>query len=428
MDTRATYVIPREFIGQCFGDGNFQEGVPVKDVIRIQSSEHTQLLKYRKHETNKLETLTPEQVATTKQIMFSEGPLLNCRSLLFDNSMNLLAFTPPKSVNVDSMDTTSETMVYEQFVEGTMMTVFYHPVLKTWEMATRSIIGGRNQFFKDTPQTQQNGSMTFRKMFLDAMTDVKLEFEMLPQEYSYTFVVQHPTNRVVVPFHKTALYLVGMYSIDNSDDSVYRVKEVDLSTCQEEFMKRVKTPTRYEGTFEDLREKYASETSEYSIVGLIMRDGERRAKLRNPVYERIRRLRGNQPKQQFQYLTLRKEGRIREFLEHYPEMRKSCSIWRSQIHGFTTQLHQYYMNVFVLHKTPIQDVPFEFRPHVIALHEKYIHELKSKNEKVHKGVVIAYVNALPVPRLMFCLNASIRKQHMEYKKSKKEAQEQQQEE
>lgn len=406
MKTRATFTLSREFIRACMGNGEFEPNVPVQDVMRVQYSNHFTLLKYRKHETRTLTVLNEETLKQAKKRLF-ESELVNFRSLIFDKE-NLVSFTPPKSVSVEQL----ENPVCEEFVEGTMMTVFYDRQNDTWEMATRTVISGRNQFYKDTSDRQQR--MTFRKMLLDAMTESRLEFEMLDKEYSYTFVVQHPMNRVVIPFHETSLYLVGLYRIHNEEE-VIRVDEMDLTTCDMPFMRHVKIPKRYEGTLEEIRTKYASEATDYSVVGVILRDGVKRAKLRNPVYERIRRLRGNQPKQQYQYLILRQEGRVNEFLKHYPEMRKRCAIWRNQIHAFTQHLHTNYINVFVLHKTPIQDISFEYRPHVIALHEKYQHELKDKKEKVHRGVVIQYVNTLPPPRLMFCLNAPMRKQHQDAK-------------
>ena len=44
-----------------------------------------------------------------------------------------------------------------------------------------------------------------------------------------------------------------------------------------------------------------------------------RTKLRNYNYELVRKLRGNQPKLQFRYLMLHKEGKIKAYLEYYPE-------------------------------------------------------------------------------------------------------------
>ena len=41
---------------------------------------------------------------------------------------------------------------------------------------------------------------TFRYLFLDVMNSTNLEFDNLNKEYSYSFVIQHPENRIVSPF------------------------------------------------------------------------------------------------------------------------------------------------------------------------------------------------------------------------------------
>ena len=381
--------------------------IPIQDLIRVDKDEKYTLMKYRKHETKQLTTLDAEGMEHMKKKSFTSemfnGELIYFRSLVFDsNCERLLSFTPPKSTKIvnDKMD-------FEEFVEGTMVSVFHNG--ETWEIATRSVVGGRNTFFKD-----QQISKTFRTMFLEAMTNDIVEFEMLNEKYCYTFILQHPYNRVVIPFSKTSLYLVAVYEITNTDDKEFIIQEINRDTVREthkELCRRVKIPAKYEGTMEEIQQKYCSEDAPYNIVGVMIKSGNQRDKIRNPVYERVRRLRGNQPKQQYQYLTLRKEGRVRELLKYFPELKKKCSIWRNQIHSFTNSLHTNYLKVFVLHETPLENTSFELRPHIVKLHEMYIHELKPKDERVTRHKVIEYVNSLHPSQLLFAINTPIRKQH-----------------
>lgn len=413
MDSyRCTHILTHNAVQYCFENGTYgNEQIPMHDIVRIQETDEYTLLKYRKHETKNLDVLNEHQLKELKKKMFTEefmgGEFVNYRSLVFHkDKQTLLSFTPPKSIPESELSNPE----YEEFVEGTMISVFYNPFKETWELATRSIIGGRNGFNKNT-------TMTFRKMFLDAMTNVKLEFEMLNSRYCYTFVIQHPHNRVVVPFNQTRLYLVGVYEIVDTSMAIY-AHELNLDVFRVNYpdiSRRVNYPKKYVGTREEIIEKYASEQSSYDVVGVIARDGCKRATIRNPVYERIRRLRGNQPKLQYQYFVLRQEGKVRQFLKHYPELKKKCSIWREQLHSFTSELYRNYVKVFIEHSVPIQDIPFEYKPHVIALHEKYMNDLKPKGLKVSKQITIQYVNTLHPSRLMFALNSHIRKQHYDAK-------------
>lgn len=415
MNPRASYSFKdAQLTSLLSGEGEFEEGVPMCDIMRVIESDKYTLLKYRKHETKGLRVLTEVKMKELMPRLFEDHQVGLFRSMILrKGTHDVLAFTPPKSRPLDRLDRVDqETPVdCEEFVEGTMITLFYDSQEDTWELATRSVLGGRNQFFQETPDKVRP---TFRKMFLDAMTDACLEFEMLPTQYSYTFVVQHPCNRVVVPFRETALYLVAVYECTREGDGV-RVNEYNpamLSSLPEweSVMKRVKVPKTYSrvqaNQLDQVKETYASSSTPYQVVGVMLRQGGSRFKLRNPVYERIRRLRGNQPKQQFQYLALRQQGKVSQFLKHFPEMKKHCQEWRDQVHEFTGNLRQCYLDVFVKHERPIQDIPFQYRPHVVALHEKYIRDMKPVKSYIGRADVIDYVNSLPVPRLMFCLNAS----------------------
>ena len=69
---------------------------------------------------------------------------------------------------------------------------------------------------------------------------------------------------------------------------------------------------------------------ESDVMGIIVknsRTGER-TKFRNPIYEEVRHLRGNQPKLQYQYLTLRHSGKLPEYLKFYPESKAEFSVYR----------------------------------------------------------------------------------------------------
>ena len=57
-------------------------------------------------------------------------------------------------------------------------------------------------------------------------------------------------------------------------------------------------------------------------MGIIVKhENGDRTKFRNPNYEHVKKLRGNNSKLQFQYLTLHKEM-INEYLKYYPENEK----------------------------------------------------------------------------------------------------------
>ena len=52
----------------------------------------------------------------------------------------------------------------------------------------------------------------------------------------------------------------------------------------------------------------------------------------------------------------------------------------------------------------LSEYPYQYKPHMYALQEKYINELFHEKKYVNKQVVNDYVNSLPPQRLMYAVN------------------------
>ena len=115
------------------------------------------------------------------------------------------------------------------------------------------------------------------------------------------------------------------------------------------------------------------------------------------------------PKLQYQYLVLRNKGKIKDFIKYFPNFKKQFSTFRDQVHFFTTNLHQNYIDCFIFHKQPLTSYSLQFRNHLYNLHKIYINELMEKKMYVSLKVVIQYVNNLHPSLLMYSLNYNLRK-------------------
>lgn len=330
------------------------------------------------------------------------------RSVIINEAGAVVGFAPPKSLSAEAfmaaypvgMDAKNENIVAEEFVEGTMLNVFFNAGV--WEVATKQTIGANVRFYT-------NNVDTFYTMFLDAMQHTGLSLDMLDKKNSYSFVLQHPKNRIVVPFQNPMLYLVAVYKITFVEEtSTYDIVNVDVSP---QIASCVKIPEIYHGwdTYEDLVQQYASINTPYECVGVMMRDrltGER-TKIRNPVYERVRRLRGNQPKLMYHYLCLRKEGKVGEFLNYFPEHKQAFASYRNQMHAFTQNIFQYYIQCYIKKMSPLSEFPPQYRPHMFNLHRTYLDVLKEQNQHITKVFVIGYVNSLHPSQQMYWLNYNV---------------------
>jgi len=342
-----------------------------------------------------------------------------CRSVIVNSANNVVGFSPPKSISAETFikqyPETADGVVAEEFVEGTMVNVFFdHSIGLTggWEISTRNTVGATSSFYK------HSSSKTFRQMFMEAATECKLDINRLNPDMCYSFVLQHPENRIVVPFSKPQLFLVGVYQIETINGNI-TVRTRDMEECKYFFEQEgvsVKFPQVYKfDTYSELIDKYASMNTSYDILGVMIHNrltGER-TKIRNPVYEQVRNLRGNQPKLQYQYLCLRKEGKVKDFLKFYPENKKEFSTFRDQVHLFTNTLYSNYVSCYIKKEKPLIEFSEQYRTHMFNIHKIYMEELREKKLFVSNTIVQKYVNELHPSLLMYCLNFQMRKRNID---------------
>jgi hypothetical protein len=344
-----------------------------------------------------------------------------CRAVIVNSQNKVVSFAPPKSIPSDrfiqNYNETDEGIVAEEFVEGTMINVFWDPsigVTGGWEIATRNTPGATSTFFKGAKGKK---GKSFRDMFLEAAENCNLMLNMLNPIYCYSFVLQHPENRIVVPFKKAQLYLTALYTIQHENSNIY-VQSFNPQIMKDFFPSNVtiQFPEIYKfDNYSELIEKYASMNTSYNLVGVMLHNrvtGER-AKIRNPVYEQVRSLRGNQPKLQYQYLSLRKEGKVGEFLKFYPENKKEFSGFRDQVHLFTDTLFGNYKSCYIKKEKPLKEYPDQYRTHMFNIHQIYLSDLREKNQFITSSVVQKYVNDMEPSLLMFCLNFHMRKRNVD---------------
>jgi len=206
------------------------------------------------------------------------------RSVVINDIGNIVAFSPPKTINFNNTTDSSvldpmpiaDLFVAEEFVEGTMINLFYNPStnastfgrrdgdvsspssipISGWEISTKGVVGGMIVVPKpggkvggetydkpnknnpaatpaDTPAAtpaatnDESGihihmKSTFRALFLDACIKNGIEFDKLDTRYTYSLVLQHPENPLVCNIPTPSVYLIAVYSVDNETLTVTR--------------------------------------------------------------------------------------------------------------------------------------------------------------------------------------------------------------
>jgi len=363
------------------------------------------------------------------------------RSVIVNKKNEIICFSPPKSIPADifieKYSIKNLVVIVEEFLEGTMINVFWDEEVGVWEIATRNTIGANTTFFQKPNQI----SKTFRIMFLEACIENNVNITLFNKKCCYSFILQHPENRIVTPFLKPNLFLVAVYQIENFiEKKEIIVKSLHLDKIMNEKKEivqpnlqkylginntSIKFPVKIntnETSYSELIKLYSSMNMSYNDQGLILynKDTGERTKIRNPVYEEVRQLRGNQPKLQYNYLSLRNQGKVSEFLKYYPENKKDFSAFRDQVHLFTNNLFNNYIACFIKKEKPLANFPEQYKKHMFNLHQKYLNELREEKKFITSILVKKYVNEMHPALLMYSLNYSLRQRNLQILKYDKE--------
>jgi len=295
-------------------------------------------------------TFDNEEAATYRSVVFSFP------------EKTPLCFSPPRSISLDAfkmnnpenlMAWDSESIVVNEVVEGIMVNLFYDKRISKWEIATKSSIGGQYWFY--SIKTVSN-KKTFYKMFMESLSSSEHQelndlpfLAFFPKWANFSFVLQHPENPFIIPVKKPQLYLVAMYT--NQESYVEYIPH-----CIYESMNIFKNlegliafPKKYSIASYD-EQDYPYEAR----AGLMLwnDDTGERAKWVNPVYESIRRMKRIEPFPQYIYFCMRRihytskqENQLshvidpHEYMLHFP-----C--WKKQFHRIDEEFRIFVQNVY----------------------------------------------------------------------------------
>ena len=375
------------------------------DLLHIKKYGDYTLMKYKKENLNE----------------HNQSTLGMFRSVIFYKD-RMVSFCPPKTITINNIpkdkigsivDIEDKYAFAQDFVEGTMINVFHTG--DNWEIATRSVIGANTKFYQD--------SVSFREMFFETLEICNMTLDKLNHQYCYSFVLRHPKNRIVSPSPEPMLFLCAAYKING-----LTAHEIDVSNDQEIHtmfrMSAIGVPYSY--VFQTDAKTYASaivspHNGLYTLddiyvftqqlgefyQGVIVRsqDGQTLYKIRNEKYNRLKYLRGNQSKMQYHYYCLRKSGRLHEFQLYFPEYKQQFDQYEQEYNEFISKLYAHYVSRFILKENmDIKSYPYEYRNHMLKLHEQYITSLSTRRQTIKPHIVAWYVANLEPARLMYSIN------------------------
>lgn len=334
------------------------------------------------------------------------------RSAVYDKDGKLLSFCPLSSGKKDEFfaesDELKEYVRLEEYVEGTMINVFYDENSCEWIVSTKSNIGANNSFYINGNKKQK----LFRLMFDECCESAGLDNmgSYLNENYSYSFVMRHVENRMINRISMNELYLVGLYDKPKEKYPSHISMMLNPEENESVWMLapfKVKYPTIYPSVNKsEILSRFAAPYTDFSIMGVNLFNtstGER-TKFRNPVYEELKRLKGNQAKMEYHYISLRKQGKVDEFLDFFPEYRDDFNLYECKIINFAHELFGRYNQCYLKRQKPLGHFDKQYKNHMFAIHKKYLGD----KQRTDLNIVEDYLRSIPEAVLMGSINYEYR--------------------
>ncbi len=282
----------------------------------------------------------------------------------------------------------------EEFLDGVMIGMFWDKYNNMWRIHTRSTLDAQCRYFSQTK--------TFATMFTEAIGDYREVMEKsLNTNTSYTWILQHPENRIVVPVKAPRAFCVQAVTVANNGSvtisavpaAAFPAPTVTLPSSWDLFRVTVTEWSRHFG---------------HTIQGLVAKSGFDRYKVRTPAYNAIRRRRGNSARRDYLWLSEWRAGTLPAYLSLFPEERTMANTTIARWKQATNEVYHWYVSVFKARDTPKHHIPPKYRPLVYGLHTEYMNTLKPAGKSVDWKTCLSFMNERDTAQMLFVINWDLR--------------------
>jgi len=343
-----------------------------------------------------------------KSLMGNED-VMKCRSIILEKNTNkLVSVAPIKSIDNDIyhkkyIENNANNVIVEEFYDGTMINVFNYK--GEFFISTRSCLGAHCKF---------SGVKTFNNMFNECINNEIIN--KLDSQYCYSFLLQHPENKIVKRYENPNIILVTTSKIIDNNLQVLDRNQTNklLNSCNINFA----LPKLYE--LDSMEKIYfhidkLNDTEQGLVLKCYENGIDNRTKIRNTRYNKVRLLKGNSNNKMYLYFELRKNQNMLEYLEYFPEDKELFEKFRLELYDFTKRLFNYYISLKVKKDVKFLEIDYEFRPFLNELHSIF----NKTKVPITKNKVIDYLYIQESARILFAINYNKKKNKKNKKKNKK---------
>jgi len=297
-----------------------------------------------------------------------------CRGVIINTKTNRVVCIPPvKSIKKDviQLEDYGDDYFFEPLVDGVMINMFYHN--NEWMISTRSNIGCNNKWDK----------CKFNEMFYEISKD-KLDYNELNKDHCYTFVLQHKKNKIISPIYENRIVLVN---------------EINMKTFENIELSNLSNIDNTDRLSFDFLKNY-NENLYYTIKGFTIKDGNKRYKWINPNYEYVLKLKPNHNKKILNYVDLRQNGNLKEYLKFFPEDRYEFNKYSKIYYELTKIIYDQYISFFVKKEIEKKDIKYSLKPILYEIHSYY----KKTGSKINIKLIKEFLHNMEGKRILFIIN------------------------
>jgi hypothetical protein len=271
--------------------------------------------------------------------------------------------------------------VVEDFVDGVMINLFWSRT--GWRFATRTKMDALNTFYSRKP---------FALLFLEAAAAMGLNIISLDQKYTYSFVLQHPEERIVVapPYGSPRLFLV-------------ETRDSNLDVCETSPQYASLMPKRHTlATLGDVKDRVEALGFRFGAQwkGLMIKANGARYGLTSAQYDAALALRGNVAKLPFVWLERFAEKKLNQYLALYPEEANSATAVVEAFKVCTQEAYDLYQQIYKRRAFPLGQAPQKYR--------KLLWDIHAARAGAYFPNLVAFMNDQDTARKLWLVNYEVR--------------------
>jgi hypothetical protein len=275
------------------------------------------------------------------------------------------------------------------FVDGTMLHAWKDADGKLG-IASRTSLGAKGSFYS----SRSFAELLEETLEVSGGTNAFLDSMLSPNKF-ISLVLQHKEHKIVSQVPSNRVFVTHYGSVDPAGSG--QVSFEGAPSWPQGILAYAPEVYEMEVVMKNAKALFAEHDKKvHTSQGIVFQSTltAQRWRMRNPSYMTARGLRGSEAKPAERFLRLRASGNTKKYLSYFRE--ESADMWKLEelFRKQTDDLYEAYNDMNKRKVKGMRDLPYCFRPHVYALHGKYLSTLPNP-VPVIKQTVIEYVNALP---------------------------------